>query len=155
QAEEPWSVPSSAGDCQGDLRQARIGLAVPGKAVGEHRHPLHLPVPFATHHRPGPEVRGALALLHGSLAGFLRRSRAVEQGPALGIKVNPVVGLELVGQNTKYEVAGQMRRRLAAVYGMPASLKGSNIEIAQARDLDVDRFPVRHSRTDVHTRHRS
>jgi hypothetical protein len=50
-------------------------------------------------------------------------------------------------------MAGQVRGRSAAEHGVPASPKGNNIEIAQARDLDVDRFPVRHSRTDLHARH--
>ncbi len=36
---KPWSVPAGALDGQCDLRQARIGPAIPGKAVGEHRDP--------------------------------------------------------------------------------------------------------------------
>jgi hypothetical protein len=46
-----------------------------------------------------------------------------------------------------------VRGRSASEYGMPASPKGNNIEIAQARDLDVDCLPVQHGWTDLHARH--
>jgi hypothetical protein len=31
------------------------GLAIPGKAVRQHRHPLHLSVPFAAEHLAGQQ----------------------------------------------------------------------------------------------------
>ena len=69
-------VPAGAGDGEGDLRQARIGLAVPGKAIGQHRHPMHLAVPFAAQHGARPQVGGPPAQVHGALSCFLGRSRA-------------------------------------------------------------------------------
>jgi hypothetical protein len=43
---------------QGDLRQARIGLAVLGKAVDEHRDPVHPAIPFADEHCARPHLTG-------------------------------------------------------------------------------------------------
>jgi hypothetical protein len=40
-----------------DLRQARIGLAIPGKAIGTHGYPLHSPVPFTAEDGAGSHVR--------------------------------------------------------------------------------------------------
>ena len=76
QAEEFRPVPAGAGDREGDLGQAGIGLAVPGKAVGQHRHPLHLPVPFAAQHGARLQACGGPAQGHGALPGLLGRPRA-------------------------------------------------------------------------------
>jgi hypothetical protein len=38
-------------------RQARIGLAIPGKAIGTHGYPLHSPVPFTAEDGAGPHLR--------------------------------------------------------------------------------------------------
>src|SRR5215470_12401784 len=59
QAEEFWPIPASAGDREGDLRQAGIGLAVPGKAIRKDSDPLHLAVPLAPKHSARPQVHRA------------------------------------------------------------------------------------------------
>jgi hypothetical protein len=48
QTEEPRSAPAGASDRECDLRQTRIGFAVPGKAISAHQDALHLSVPFAS-----------------------------------------------------------------------------------------------------------
>jgi hypothetical protein len=83
QAEEFGPTPARAGDREGNLRQAWIGLAVPGKAVGEHRNPLHLPVPFPGQHGAWVEFCGAPAEGHGPARP--RRARLVSW-------VNPCYG---------------------------------------------------------------
>src|SRR3712207_2094104 len=87
QAEESRPVPPGASDRKGNVRQAWITLPVPGKAIGKHGPPLHLPLPFAAKHCPGPEVRSTPAKVHGALAGLLGRAGAVEQASVLVIEV--------------------------------------------------------------------
>ena len=53
QAEKPWPAPAGAGDRQGDLREARIGVAVPGEAFVKNRQAMHLPIPFAAQNGAG------------------------------------------------------------------------------------------------------
>jgi hypothetical protein len=62
----------------------------------------------------------------------------VEQPLALGTEVTQMVGLEPVCQNAKQQMAGQVRGRPPPEHGVPTRPKCTNIEIAQARDLDVD-----------------
>ena len=64
-----------------------------------------------------------------------------------------MIGLQPVSQNTKQQMAGQVRGRSASEYGVPTSSKGTNIEITQTRNLDVDRLPIRLGRTDLNARH--
>jgi hypothetical protein len=40
---------------------ARQAQAIPGKAIGKHRHLLHLPVPFAAQDGAGPKLGGMSA----------------------------------------------------------------------------------------------
>jgi hypothetical protein len=46
-----------------------------------------------------------------------------------------------------------VRGRWLPEHGVPASPKCTDIEIAQARNLDVDRLSVRYRRTDLDARH--
>src|SRR5436309_15588168 len=85
-----WVLPS-AGDRKRDLREAPIGLAVPGKAFGQDRHPVHLPVPFSAQHGAGPEFYGTLTHVHGTLSGLLGKPRAIEQAYGLGVQVTQLV----------------------------------------------------------------
>src|SRR6202162_744021 len=52
-AEEARTVPLGAGDGEGDLGEAVISLAVPGKAVSHHHHPLRLSIPLPDQNRAG------------------------------------------------------------------------------------------------------
>ena len=89
--------------------EAGIGLAVPGKAVGQDRHPVHLPVPFSAQQGAGPEFCGTLTHAHGTLSGLLGRPRAIEQAYGLDIQVAQLIGLQPVGQDAKQQMAGQVR----------------------------------------------
>ena len=49
------------------FRQAGNGF-LPFQAVaGKHRHPVHLPIPFAAQHRTGPQIYGPPVQVHGTL----------------------------------------------------------------------------------------
>src|SRR5258707_4826941 len=50
EAKEPRTVPLGASDGERHLGEAVISLAIPGKAVGHHHHPLRLPDPLANQH---------------------------------------------------------------------------------------------------------
>jgi hypothetical protein len=84
-----------------------------------------------------------LALAHGTLSGFLWRLRAIEQALTLAIQVAQVIGLQLVGQHAKQEMAGQLRGWLPPEYGVPTSPKRTDIEVTQVRNLDVECLLVR------------
>ena len=58
-----------------------------------------------------------------------------------------------VSQDAKQEVAGQVRMRSPPEYVMPTASKLSDVEIAQVRDLVVERRSIRHCRTDHHAWH--
>ena len=50
---------------------AVIGLAVPGKAVGHHHHPLRLSIPLPDQHRAGGKF-GSLLVKAGQTGGQYR-----------------------------------------------------------------------------------
>ena len=131
-----------------------IGLAVPGKAFGQDRHPVHLPVPFSAQHGAGPEFCGTLTNAHGTLSGLLGRPRAIEQALAFAIQVTQLVGLQPVGQNAKQQMAGQVRGRLASrircANGCEAHRRRDR---ASARSRRRVCSAVRQGRTDPDARH--
>ena len=79
--------------------------------------------------------------------------RAVEQSLTLGVKITEAIGLKAVGQNTKQEMTGEVRRRSPPQDREPTSPKRTDVEIAQARNLDVDCLPLRDRRADPDARH--
>jgi hypothetical protein len=48
---------------------------------------------------------------------------------------------------------GQVRRRSPLEYGVPTVSKFTDVEITQARNLDVERLLILWRRTDLYTRH--
>src|SRR5260221_10323224 len=74
EAEEARTVPLGACDGEGDLGEAVIGLAVPGKAVSHHHHPLRLSIPF-----PG-QYGGTTE--RGTFAGLRQTAWDLESGAA-------------------------------------------------------------------------
>ena len=72
----------------------------------------------------------------------------IEQPLALGIQIAQPIGLKPIGQNAKQEMAGQVRGRSPPEHRVPTGSKLTDVEIAQARDLDVERLAVRQCRTD-------
>ena len=56
----------------------------------------------------------------------------------LDVQVAQLIGLQPVGQDAKQQMAGQVRGRLPPEHGVPTAAKLTDVEIAQARDLDVE-----------------
>jgi hypothetical protein len=92
-------------------------------------------------------------LLDRAFAGLFRRAGCIEQPLAFGIKVTQPIGLQPIGQNAKQEMAGQVRGRSPPKHVLPTDLETTDVEIAQARDLDIQRPRIRQRRTDLDARH--
>ena len=73
-----------------------------------------------------------------ALSGLLGRPRAIEQAYGLGVQVTQLIGLQPVGQDSKQQMAGQVRGRLPPKHGVPTAAKLTDAEIAQARNLGVE-----------------
>ena len=89
----------------------------------------------------------------GALAGVFGGSGTVKQSLALAIQIAETLDLKSIGKNTKQEMTGQVRGRPPPEHGVPTGLKIADVEIAQARDLDIEWSRIRQRRTDLHTRH--
>jgi hypothetical protein len=114
---------------------------------------LHVPIPFAAQAGAGPNIRNMPNQSYRVLAGFFRRARTIKYTPARIIEVAQPVGLEPVSQSSKQQMTGQMRGRSPAKYRMPTAAQLSDVEIAQARNLDIKRRAIRQGRTDPYARH--
>ena len=115
---------------------------------------MHPAVPFAGQHGARPQVDGLPVRVHRALAGVFGRCRTIEQPPALGIQIAETIGLKPIGQNTKQQMSWQVRGGQPSRTPYANGLEDrSDVEITQARDLDVDCLPVRLSRTDLDARH--
>ena len=146
-------VPARAGDREGYLREARIGLSVPSKTVSKHRYPLHLPVPFAGQDRAGSDICDTSARVHSALASLFRRARPIKQAAILAIEVTQLIGLQAVSEDAKQEMAWKVRGRRSTTDSLPPAAKTRDIEITQSRNLDIECFAVRQRRTDSYPWH--
>jgi hypothetical protein len=99
---------------------------------------LHVSVPFAAQHRARPQLRVTAARVDRTPSCVLGRYRLVEQALALRIQVTQLIGLKPVSQNAEQEVAGQVRGRRSPERVLPPDPKFTNVEITQARNLDVE-----------------
>ena len=72
------------------------------------------------------------------MPGFLRRPRAIKQPLTLTIQVTQMIGLQPVGQNAIQKMTGQVRGRPPPKDAVPTSPKLADVEIAQARNLDIE-----------------
>ena len=113
---------------------------------------MHPPVPFAGQHGSGSNISCHPAGIHRAFAGGLRRYSTVEKATALAVQITEVIGLKPIGQQTEEDMSGQVRG-LSLEDVLPTGTKRSNVEIAQMRDLDVERLSIRRCRTDFHTGH--
>ena len=128
-------------------------MAIPDKAIGEHRYPMHPAVPFAAQHGARPKLGSTPAQVRGALSRFLGGPRAIEQALTLAIQIAEMIRLKAVGEHPKQKVARQVNGRSPAKYRLPAVPELSDVEIAQTCDLDHKRLPVRRCRTDLDPRH--
>src|SRR5260370_13189627 len=91
EAEEARAVPLGACNCERDLGEAVIGLAVPGKTVRHHHHPLRLSIPLPHQNRTGREFI-SLAVKAGETGGRYRpiffRNRSVQHLLRLVIEIS-------------------------------------------------------------------
>ena len=76
EAKEARTVPLGASDGEGHLGEAVISLAIPGKAVGHHHHPLRLSVPLPDQDRTGSKL-GPLLVKAGQSSFPLQRTEDI------------------------------------------------------------------------------
>ena len=72
---------------------------------------------------------------------------------AFAIQVAQVLGLKPIRQNPEHQMTGQVSWRSPPEYGLPTVPKFTDVEITQARNLDVERLPVRGRTTDLYAWH--
>src|SRR3954452_1251406 len=60
QAKKARTIPFGSGDREGDLGEAVIGLAIPGKTVSHHHYPLRSTIPFADQYRARRQLNSLL-----------------------------------------------------------------------------------------------
>src|ERR1700687_3099025 len=95
EAEEARTVPLGACDGEGDLGEAVKSLAIPGKAVSHHHHPLRLSIPFPHQNRAGTKLCSLLvkAGQSGRHRPSLFRNRSVQYLLRLVIEISKTIGL--------------------------------------------------------------
>src|SRR6266853_6546859 len=102
EAEEARTVPLGACDGEGDLGQAVIGLAVPGKSVSHHHHPLRLSIPLPDQNRAGSKL-GSLLVEAGQTSGHRRssflRNRSIQHLRGCVIEIAKAIGLDSIGND--------------------------------------------------------
>ena len=132
QPKEPRSIPATAGDGKRDLREAGIGVAAPGEAVGKYGDLVHLTIPFATENRAGPNLRATAGRTQGAPRSCLRRFGMIEQTSVLFVKIAVPVGLQPVRHHAKKKMARKVTGWGPPERGMPTAAKccGERLENA-------------------------
>src|SRR6267154_5414086 len=95
EAEEARTVPLGACDGEGDLGEAVIGLAIPGKAVSHHHHPLRLSMPLPDQDRAWTKLISLLVKASqtgGRYRPSFLRNRSVQHLLRLVIEIGAVSG---------------------------------------------------------------
>ena len=77
----------------------------------------------------------------------------VEQALTLTVQITQTNGLEPVGHDPKQQVARQVSGCRSPENCVPTVAKLADVEITQARNLDVELFSIRQRRTDPYPRH--
>ena len=54
-----------------------------------------------------------------------------------------MLGLQLISQDAKQQMAGQVGLWSPPKHGVPTTTKLTDVDVAQTRDLDVECLPVR------------
>src|SRR5258707_1134701 len=107
ETKEARTVPLGASDGKGDLGEAVIGLAVPGKTVGHHHHPLRLSIPLPHQHRTGREF-SSLAAQAGETGGrhppSFFRNRSVQYLLRLVIEIAKAISLDSIDDGRKQQM---------------------------------------------------
>src|SRR5258708_846854 len=123
EAEEARTVPLGACDGEGDLGEAVISLAIPGKTVSHHHHPLRLPIPLPDQNRAGTKLC-SLLVKAGQTGGHCRssflRNRSIEHLPGSVIEIAKAVSLDSISNDRKQQMPCQMSRSLSLKHAVPA-----------------------------------
>src|ERR1700730_3857651 len=123
EAKKARAVPLGASDGEGDFGEAVVSLAVPGKAVGHHHHPLRPSIPLPNQNRAGTKLC-SLLVKAGQTGGRYRASffsnRSVQHLLRLVIEIAKTIGLDLIGDDRKQKVPRQMSRCRPLKYALPA-----------------------------------
>src|SRR5258708_25803523 len=123
EAEEARTVPLGAGDGEGDLGEAVIGLAIPGKAVSHHHHPLRLSIPLPDQNRAWAKLISLLVKASqtgGRYRPRFLRNRSIHHLLAFMIEIAEAISLDSIGDDRKQQVPRQMSRRRPLKYALPA-----------------------------------
>src|SRR6267142_3530384 len=107
EAEEARTVPLGACDGEGDLGEAVVSLAIPGKAVGHHHHALRSSIPFPDQNRAGSKLR-SLLVEAGQTRGHRRSSllcnRSIQHLRGCVIEIAKAIGLDSIGDDRKQQM---------------------------------------------------
>src|SRR6266436_6226066 len=107
EAEEARTVPLGACDGEGDLGEAVVGLAVPGKAVSHHHHPLRALIPLPDQNRAGTKLGSLLVKVGKTDGGCWPRflcNRSVQHLPRLVSEIAKAIGLDAIGDDRKQQM---------------------------------------------------
>src|SRR5258708_5133325 len=119
-----------------------MGLAVPGKAVGRHHHPLRPSIPLPDKNRAGSKLC-SLLVEAGEPSGRYRasffRNRSVQHLLRLVIEVTKAISLNPIGDDCKQQMPCQMSRSKSLKHALPTCTEPFEIETAQMRDLVLSR----------------
>src|SRR5205807_3290721 len=133
QGEEPGTTPGGASDGAGDGREARIGRALPVKAIGRDGDGVALAVIVANEHRAGFELAPGRAAM---------ACQTVQESQAFPIKAAEGLLLQAASHRSPQQVLAQSRRRCSSEHHPPAPPKGIKWKRPDARDLGLDRGRV-------------
>src|SRR5258706_10593473 len=123
ETEEARTVPLGASDGEGDFGEAVVSLAVPGKAVCHHHHPLRPSIPFPDQNRAGSKLRSLLVeagQTRGHRRSSLLRNRSIQHLRGCVIEIAKAIGLDSIGDDREQQMPCQMSRSLSLIHAMPA-----------------------------------
>src|SRR6266852_4705062 len=107
EAEEARTVPLGACDGEGDLGEAVKSLAIPGKAVSHHHHPLRLSIPFPHQNRAGTKLCSLLVKARETGRRYrpsFFRNRSVQDLLRLVIEIAKAISLDSIGDDRKQQM---------------------------------------------------
>ena len=140
QAEEAVTVPARAGHRFGDLGEAAIGLAIPGEALFQDRHPFQPAFPFTDQHCSRSQIdplprRGDASFKQTAFRGVgSLASRLTNDAQRCVVETAERGGLDLIGQDPEQQPTRQMGGRGPAQVVAPLQAKPTCVEISEARD---------------------